>query len=127
MRFRLKIIIFAVGKCNKTMNKSKIKPLDFVKAKPYTDTEYRIQICPAFKQIRKEKKRIPREIGIVTEVCPDGRMSVEWIGGSKTLHNSWWEPDKLIKIDSLPNLISRNMAHPFGNNKKYVDEFYPKK
>lgn len=109
------------------MKKTGIKPLDFVKVKPFTEQNHLLQIGPSIKMTENYQKRVPREIGLVTEVSRDGSMSVVWIGGSKTLRNAWWGPDELVKVDSLPNIISREMAHPLGNNQKYVDEFYPKK
>lgn len=66
-----------------------------------------------------------RYIGLVTEVSSDGRCSVEWLGdGNKYLHNAWWEQENLEKEDSLPHLLARQMAHPFGNNRKEVDKYY---
>ena len=68
-------------------------------------------------------------VGLVTEVDGiGGSCSVEWLGeGNKHLHNAWWSQNELIKIDSLPNLLTRKMAHPFGQNRKKADEFYERR
>ena len=47
--------------------------------------------------------------------------------GNKHLHNAWWSQDELIKIDSLPNLLAREMAHPFGQNREKADDFYERR
>ena len=47
------------------------------------------------------------------------KCSIEWLGeGNKHLHNAWWKPEELQKEDSLPNLLAREMAHPFGQNRE---------
>ena len=68
-------------------------------------------------------------VGLVTEVDGiGGSCSVEWLGeGNKHLYNAWWSQNELIKIDSLPNLLTRKMAHPFGQNRKKADEFYERR
>ena len=68
-------------------------------------------------------------VGLVTEVDGiDGSFSVEWLGeGNKHLHNAWWKPEELQKEDSLPNLLVREMAHPFGQNGEKADEFYERR
>ncbi len=68
-------------------------------------------------------------VGLVTEVDGiGGSCSVEWLGeGNKHLHNAWWSQDELIKIDSLPNLLAREMAHPFGQNREKADDFYERR
>ena len=58
-------------------------------------------------------------VGLVTEVDKSGKCSIEWLGeGNKHLHNAWWKPEELQKEDSLPNLLAREMAHPFGQNRE---------
>lgn len=64
-------------------------------------------------------------VGLVTEVNKSGECSIEWLGeGNKHLHNAWWKQEELQKEDSLPNLLAREMAHPFGENGEKADEFY---
>lgn len=79
-----------------------MKPLDFVKA-----------------------KNIPNLIGIITETKNNQTHSVSWIGGSLNgLRTAWWKEEELDLIDNLPNLLCREMAHPFGNNKNSADFYY---
>ena len=67
-------------------------------------------------------------VGLVTEVDKSGKCSIEWLGeGNKHLHNAWWKPEELQKEDSLPNLLAREMAHPFGQNREKADEFYERR
>ena len=91
-----------------------IKPLDFVRIKNSVGKYY--ESCEKY-------------VGIVTEVDGvDGSCSVEWLGeGNKHLHNAWWKQEELQKEDSLPNLLARVMAHPFGQNREKADEFYERR
>ena len=91
-----------------------IKPLDFVRINSNCD----MYSCDNEKYV-----------GLVTEVDGiGGSCSVEWLGeGNKHLHNAWWEPEELQKEDSLPNLLTREMAHPFGQNREKADEFYERR
>lgn len=64
-------------------------------------------------------------IGIVQEVTPDGRCSVEWLNDwDDVYYNAWWYADDLTTIDSLPKLLTRLMAHPFGNSKNMYKNFF---
>jgi len=52
------------------------------------------------------------------------QASIEWIG--KTCNKTaWWSEDSLEVIDNLPNLLSRELRHPFSRGKKYEDSIYP--
>lgn len=111
------------------MNKYNIKPLDFVKAKPFTEQNVKLTIDTKFDCVTSHEfvnvEKNPNSVGIVTEINGSGCLSVEWIGENKdNLKNAWWEQEDLIKIDNLPNILARNMAHPFGNGKNEVDKYY---
>lgn len=88
-----------------------IKPLDFV----------------------RPKERV-NKVGMITELSSfiNGKneiyyqASIEWIGGSDGLKTAWWGMNEIEVIDNLPRLLSRELAHPFGNGKQYVDSCYPK-
>jgi hypothetical protein len=60
-------------------------------------------------------------VAIVTETNDNGVMaSLEYFGGlnPKGEYNAWWrDGDGLIVIDSLPHLLARTMAHPFGSGR----------
>lgn len=116
-------------------NKKSIAPLDFVRAKGKYPDSFKIHIVKdetnqytkICSEIEKGKPYPCEYVGLVTEINSSGECSIEWLGdGNKHLHNAWWEQEKLEKIDSLPHLLARNMAHPFGNNKKEVDKYYNK-
>lgn len=113
-------------------NKNSIAPLDFVRAKGNYPDFFQIKIqkdgTNEFSIYTGKGKPYPREyVGLVTEINSSGECSIEWLGdGNRHLHNAWWEQEKLEKIDSLPHLLARNMAHPFGSNKKEVDKYYNK-
>lgn len=57
-------------------------------------------------------------IALVTETNNGGKeASISFIGGGNPTYekNAWWKAGEgLIKIDSLPWLIARATAHPFG-------------
>jgi len=69
-------------------------------------------------------------IGIITEVSRTQGIrsaSIEFIGGpyyetsesgglSMCLKSAWWHADEFEIIDSLPDLLSRELKHPFGNS-----------
>lgn len=75
----------------------------------------------------------PERIGIITEISTYKAVgdkvveqaSIAWIGGENGLYSAWWPSSHLDIIDSLPRILSRNLAHPFGDGKKFVDESYP--
>jgi hypothetical protein len=74
------------------------------------------------------------KVGMITEISTwlrsDGTTqytaSVEWLGGSDGLKSAWWLEQELVVIDNLARLLSRELAHPFGNGKQYIDDCYPK-
>jgi hypothetical protein len=88
-----------------------IKPLDFIRPKGNLN-----------------------KVGMITEISSFltnkdeiyYQASVEWIGGSDGLHSAWWGMNEIEVIDSLPRLLSRELAHPFGSGEKYIDNCYPK-
>lgn len=69
----------------------------------------------------------PGIVGMVTKCDPANRTcSVEWINDVKDeLYDSWWRSEELVRFDSLPAMITRRMAHPFGNNKDSDEIFFP--
>lgn len=114
----------------KRMNEFNIRPLDFVR--PKGNKPNNMDVIISEKGVSYiETKGEPysdRYVGLVTEISDDGRCSVEWLGnGNRFLKSAWWKQEELLKEDSLPNLLAREMVHPFGNNSKLVDNFYPKK
>lgn len=79
----------------------------------------------------------PDCIGIVTEVTSNMysentylySASVTWLGNipkSKGLKSAWWLETSLILVDSLPRILLKTMAHPFGHGAKYIDKAFPK-
>jgi len=69
-----------------------MKPLDFVKTKK-------------------------GNVGMITEVSTSGNVlsaSVEFLGTFKGEKSAWWYEDEFEIIDNLPDLISRELKHPFG-------------
>ena len=112
------------------MNEYNIKPLDFVRPKGNYPDGMKIIISSGgiSTQTVKGDPYPDRYVGLVTEVSNDGSCSVEWLGnGNRFLKTAWWSQEELVKEDSLPNLLAREMAHPFGNNANQVDKYYPKK
>lgn len=111
------------------MDKFNIHPLDFIKPKPFQESQCHL-ICSDSKILLNmvEKRITSTQIGIVTEITDDGRLSVAWIGpNSDLLKNAWWEQDELEKIDSLPHLLAREMTNSFGNGRKEVDKYFKNK
>ena len=70
-------------------------------------------------------------VGLITEVSEfisDGKpvyqASIEWFG--KTMNKTaWWEEQSLTVIDNLPNVLSRELRHPFSSGKHYEDDIFP--
>lgn len=111
------------------MDKFNIRSLDFIKPKPFQESQCHL-ICSDSNILLNmaEKEITSTQIGIVTEITDDGRLSVAWIGpNSDLLKNAWWEQDELEKIDSLPHLLAREMANSFGNGRKEVDKYFKNK
>lgn len=105
---------------------SKIKPLDFVRPVPHIKKDLIIVInadgikCDNTERFVDDSKCI----GIVTEVSKNGDCSVSWVGNSP-IKCAWWSEKELEVVDNLPNLLSRNMAHPFGVNQMNADDVFP--
>mgnify|MGYP000130536344 CR=1 FL=1 len=111
------------------MDKFNIRPLDFVKAKPFQESQCHL-ICSDSKVLLNmaEKSITSAQVGLVTEISNDGRLSIAWIGpNSDLLKNAWWEQEELEKLDSLPHLLAREMTNPFGDNRKEVDKYFVNK
>ncbi len=112
--------------------KNTIKPLDFVRVKKNIAENLPTVVLKLSKPVQQatikyEIRNVDPEqknVGLVTEVNREGGISIEWIGKAG-LKNAWWNPDELEIVDSLPNLLVREMAHPFGNNKSSASEYYP--
>ena len=67
-------------------------------------------------------------LAIVTEVCDDGYISIDYLNDCNPQNekNSWWtKNDGLVLVDRLPRVISNALAHPFGSNKEQGDVFFP--
>ena len=56
-------------------------------------------------------------VGLVTVVSESGTASVEWINGFAGGKSAWWKSDELKVIDSLPDLLAREMA---GSMRSYA-------
>ena len=108
--------------------KKTIKPLDFVRIKKDAVERTPVLVLklsgPTIEYKIREIDPEQKNVGLVTEVNREGGISIEWIGKAG-LKNAWWNPDELEIVDSLPNLLAREMAHPFGNNKSSASEYYP--
>ena len=83
--------------------------------------------------------RTPKgNIAIITETTGKGsQASISFIGEENPdgERNAWWgeagkpdvyhtEDDRLIVIDSLSHLLSRNTAHPFGHGRDDAKFFF---
>lgn len=66
----------------------------------------------------------PRAVGIIKEISKH-TCSVSWIGNNYNQKSAWWSEPELEVIDSLPRILSRTMAHPFGTGETHVNEAYP--
>jgi len=56
-------------------------------------------------------------IGIITEVSTSGGQntaSIEFLNSFKGEKSAWWHKDEFEIIDNLPDLLSRELAHPMG-------------
>lgn len=110
------------------MEERKIQPLDFVRVKKGLERNNTYLTFSLEKGAIVSEKKEPidpgeRNVGIVCEIDTSGHASVEWIGKSN-LYNAWWNPECLEIVDSLPNLLARKIAHPFGNGRGMVDSFF---
>ena len=69
-----------------------MKPLDFIKTKA-------------------------GNVGMITEVSTSGNRlsaSIEFLGTFKGEKTAWWDKSEFDIIDNLPDLLSRELKHPFG-------------
>lgn len=107
-----------------------MKPLDFVELIDYEVVEY-VFNAGALEDgeklsLEKYINTIPYSVGIITEVGEDSegaKYSVRWIGG-KINKCAWYRDDELVKIDSLPRILSNCIAHPFGGHTNQGDEYF---
>ncbi len=65
---------------------------------------------------------------MVTETNGGGSSaSIAFLGGGNPTgeRNAWWhEGEGLLVIDSLPRLLAKEMAHPFGTGREDVLAIY---
>ena len=62
------------------------------------------------------------DIGLITEVksykAVSGKIvwsaSIEFLKCFDEPKTAWWDEDEIEIIDNLPNLLSRELAHPIG-------------
>lgn len=113
------------------MEERKIQPLDFVRVKKGLEKNSSILTISQSKGLMVAEKKEPvdsgeRNVGIVCEVDKTGDVSIEWIGES-SLYNAWWKPECLEIVDSLPNLLAREMSNHFGHGRDMVNSFFPVK
>ena len=40
-------------------------------------------------------------------------------------YNSWWNSDELTVIDSIPLILAKGLAHPFGSGKIDAEKAFP--
>ena len=59
-------------------------------------------------------------VGIITEVSIIQGVytaSIEFLHSFKSgMRSAWWNADEFEVIDSLPDILSRCLGHPFGHN-----------
>lgn len=65
-------------------------------------------------------------LAIVQEISSDGSIAIEFIGASNAANekNAWWDDGELTVIDSIPWILSRTMAHPFGDGHKQAKRIF---
>lgn len=112
---------------------NKIKPLDFVRVKKDLSKRKMTVISSKlekgvfdlkFKDSQELVDETQYHMGLVTEVSDRGAASIIWIG-STGLHNAWWNPEDLEVVDNLPNVLTRELAHPMGGNGRKANTFFP--
>ena len=70
-------------------------------------------------------------LALVKEVLEDElgnrSASVSFIGGGHPTkeRNAWWRSGDLEIVDNLPQLLSREMSHPFGNGHLVAKTSFP--
>lgn len=113
------------------MEERKIQPLDFVRIKKGLEKNSNILTILQSERITMLEKKESVDfgeinVGIVCEIDKNEGVSVEWIGKSR-LYNAWWKPECLEIVDSLPNLLAREMANHFGHGRDMINSFFPVK
>ena len=66
-------------------------------------------------------------IAFITETNDNGKQaSIRFIDSLNIgrEHNAWWGVDELEVIDSIPKMLAEATAHPFGQGKDDVKEFF---
>ena len=69
-------------------------------------------------------------IAFVKETNDGGEVaSIRFIGDLNVgdEHNAWWPKSQLTVIDSIPGMLARACAHPFGKGKEDVELFFDTK
>lgn len=106
-----------------------IKPLDFVRTKGTVTRRWDSEQKPITEQVSTDNIGIVTEVSLPTPNRPWMQASVVWIDRnpdvSNGLFNACWHEDDLIVLNNLPNLLTKAMAHPFGNNQIGADIIFP--
>ena len=58
-------------------------------------------------------------VGMITEVSTTQGIytaSIDFLNAFRGEKRAWWSEDEFKVIDNLPDLLSRNLNHPFGND-----------
>ena len=66
------------------------------------------------------------ELAYVTDVSTTDRYSISYFkeGNPSGEKNAWWEPNDLNLVSSIPRILTKEFAHPFGNGRHKVDEYF---
>jgi hypothetical protein len=57
-------------------------------------------------------------VGMITEVAVTQGIpsaSVAFLGSDVDEKNAWWDADEFTVIGNLPDLLAKNLSHPFGS------------
>ena len=54
-------------------------------------------------------------VGMITEVSANQTASIEFLLPYKGEKSAWWAKHEIMIIDSLPDLLSRELKHPMGS------------
>ncbi len=66
-------------------------------------------------------------IAFITETNDNGKKaSITYIGDLNTgmERSAWWSVSELTVIDSIPKMLARATAHPFGRGKDDVEALF---
>jgi hypothetical protein len=66
------------------------------------------------------------ESGLPSKFNNNDRHSIDFIDNPYREYNAWWNDNELQYLTSIPALLTNAMAHPFGNNKKLGEKYFPK-